>query len=82
MIIQGKEFEEGQLIVYVDSRHSNSAGAGGCFQISDITIDGEDEESILDQLKIDMGFHYLCEKDVLDDLDCDPDAIDYRFEYV
>lgn len=82
MKIQQKEFEDGELVIYVDYSRSDHAGAGGCFQIVNIEIEREDNVSILDDINIDPGVHYHDIKDVLKDLELDSMKVDFRVECV
>lgn len=82
MIIQNKNFPDGELVINTDYSHSSHAGADGCFQIVNISINinGDTDESIIDQLQIDYGKHYFSILDVLKDLDVNPKEITYREE--
>ncbi len=55
MKIKGIDFEDGELTVCADYDRSEHAGAGECFQIIDIILNGD---SILERLDIDQGYHY------------------------
>ncbi len=82
MIIQGKNFPDGTLVIYTNYSISSHAGADGCFQIVDICIENHEEKSILKKLKINFGKHYFNIKDVLNDLNVDIKIINYREETV
>lgn len=80
MIIQKKVFPDGELVIYKDYESSEHAGAGGCFQIGDIAIEGEKDESILDKVAIDHGKHYHDIDEVLRDLGLDSADVHCRGE--
>lgn len=80
MNIQGKEFEDGVLVIRINYSRSEHAGVGGCFQIVDVYIEGETDESIAKSLDIDYGIHYSDIIDFLHDLNIDPKTIDYCIE--
>lgn len=80
MVIQGKVFKEGELIIYTDYKRSAHAGAAGCFQVIDVCIDGDTETSILQDIDIDQGKHYFEISEVLNDLEIDLIYIDFREE--
>ena len=84
MFIQGKEFENGVLVVTTNYSRSEHAGAGNCFQIVDISIENEtgDEYSISEKLNIDHGCHYFNFKEFLCDLEIDITDVNYREEIV
>lgn len=82
MIIQNKTFPDGQLIFYNDYKRSTHAGANGCFQISDICLEGYTDESILKELNIDQGVHYHDMKEVFKDLMLPSNFNNYREEIV
>lgn len=82
MEIQGKEFENGELIFYVDYARSEHAGAAGCFQVVDISIEGNSETSILKDIEIDQGKHYFDINELLIDLNLDIEKTSYRVETV
>lgn len=65
MLVQGKIFKDGQLVIHTDYRTADHAGAIGTFQIIDICIYNE---SILNRLSIDQGVYYHNIKEVLDEL--------------
>lgn len=65
MLVQGKIFKDGQLVIHTDYRTADHTGAIGTFQIIDICIDNE---SILNHLSIDQGVHYYNIREVLDKL--------------
>lgn len=69
--IQGKEFPDGELIIVADYESSEHVGADGCFQVVDIQID---EQSILQNILIDQGFHYNSKEEVLEDLQFNGDC--------
>lgn len=78
MIIQNQEFMDGELVIYEDYTRSEHAGAGGCFQIVNICIEGDTDLSILDKLQIDQGRHYHNVKELLDELNVDSKLISYK----
>lgn len=80
MNIQFKEFEDGVLVIRINYSRSEHAGAGGCFQIVDVSIEGETDKSITKSLDIDYGIHYSDINDFLNDLKIKPETIDYRIE--
>ena len=82
MIIQNKTFPDGELVIYTDYKRSTHAGADGCFQISDIRLEGYSDRSILKELNIDQGIHYHNIKQVLQDLLLPINFKDYREEIV
>ena len=82
MEIQGKEFENGELIFYVDYARSEHVGAAGSFQIVDISIDGSSETSILKDIEIDQGKHYFDIHELFNDLNLDIQKASYRVETV
>lgn len=82
MEIQGKEFEIGHLIIYVDYARSEHAGAAGCFQVVDISIEGSSEISILKDIEIDQGKHYFDINEFFNDINLDIKKISYRIENV
>lgn len=83
MIIQNKLFSDGVLVIYTDYKRSTHAGADGCFQISNICIENDDNDiSILNDISIDQGVHYYKIADVLQDLSLPLDFKNYREEIV
>lgn len=80
--IQGKDFSEGELVIYTNYERSEHAGAGGCFQIVDIYIEADKDESILTDLDIDQGRHYHNIDEVLQDLQVSRGLINFREEKV
>lgn len=82
MKIQGKEFKDGILVIETDYSRSSHAGAGGCFQVVNIWIEGDSDASIIDEIQIDQGQLYFSLNDVLEDLGVNPDDTNYREEIV
>ena len=80
MKIQNKTFPEGELVIYTSYIRSEHAGAGGCFQIVDICIEGDIDKSILNDVNIDQGTHYQSINQVLKDLKISSDSINFREE--
>lgn len=72
MKIQGVDFENGELVIYVEYGSSEHAGAGGCFQVVDIRLD---ENSILEKLNIEQGYHYFNTREIANDLKVELDEI-------
>lgn len=80
MIIQGKNFSDGIILIQTDYSVSERAGAEGCFQICDIFIQDEygNEQSIIKDIKIDQGFHYQKVEDVVKDMGLNPQKVNYQ----
>ena len=80
MVIQNKMFPDGEIVIYVDYERSEHAGADGCFQVSDISIEGDVNESIQDRIAIDQGKHHHSLDEVLSDLVVAINDVDVRVE--
>ena len=78
MVIQNKTFPDGELIIYTDYSRSTHAGADGYFQVVDICISNDSEDSILDELNVDQGVHYQCIEALLKDLLVSPNFVNYK----
>ena len=70
------------LVIHADYERSEHAGAGGCFQIGDISIEGDTTESILDKVVVDQGKHYHSVDEVINELGVDVNKVDIRVERV